>query len=369
LREPVLGISANLASVFDCLTTVYRFPAVVRNMLKRHGALESIWSPKVLSIGEGLTMNPVFHTFNHAYVVNLDKDWTRMERVSSRLQKLDVSFERFPALQPSRMVRFKDSRIKPGAYACAQSHAALLRLILERGHDTALILEDDVVFRDDTQELMEQIAIDLAVHPWDVFYMGLHLIRSGGRTTRHLGRVRIGFHSHAYAVCRTAIPRLLECIEQMLSDPIETFDCYQDDSLRKLYSIPILAVQEPNLSYTLDRYLNRLPQYFAVFDGDEFESHCAEMRAWKSNWRMVLASIREFTCAEKLYKSGSLEDAALGYLKALDEWPEIGASLRMEPAFPSVREMLDTDSYSDEHLLKACAWLSSRINDVLAQQF
>jgi len=309
---------------------------------------------------------PVFHCFDYAYVINLDEDSTRLEKMSSRLASLGVPFDRFPAQRPShRPPHSTDLQIMSGAYACAETHAALLRLILERGHENALILEDDVVFRDDTGDWMKQVASDLISHSWDLFYMGLHLIRAGGRVTRRLGRVKHGFHAHAYAVNKPAIPRLLACIEHMLANPVGPFDGYQAENLVKLYAIPILAIQEPNYSSTLGRYIDRLPQYFSVFDGDEFECHCNEMKTWQSQWRKILEFGHEFRHANKSYKGGYLEAAAHGYVKALAQWPELDVDLRKHPELSNMIRVLDEPHLAnDEQLLKACTSLLSFVEQV-----
>ena len=315
-------------------------------------------------------MNVVFHSFDYVYVVNLDADSQRMERVSARLRKLSVPFERFPARHPSSgQISFRDPRIKPGLYGCAESHAALLRLIRKREHENVLILEDDVVFRDDTVELMHQVAPELASEPWDIFYMGLHLIHSAGRVTKHLGRVEVGFHAHAYAVSRNAVPRLLECIERMLANPVRTFDSYEDGSLVKLYAIPILAVQEPNQSYTFQRYIDRLPQYFSEFDGNDFEAHCTEMQHWKTNWRKVVAFSRELAAAKSLFATGDLNCAVNSFKKTLTEWPEFEQELRSEPGFRDVMNAFDRTCAADKDLIRACRWLSNAIKSGLARHF
>lgn len=164
---------------------------------------------------------------------------------------------------------------------------------------------------------MEQIARELDDEPWDLFYMGLHLIQSGGRVTRHLGRFVRGFHSHAYAVSVGAVGRLLTCIERMLANPAYTFDSYPDSSLVKLYGIPILAIQEPNWSYTFGRYVDRLSQYFTIFDGEEFEDNCEETRNWQSNWRNVVTFRNELNKARVLSCCGLLEQAVTAYKSVL----------------------------------------------------
>ncbi len=307
-------------------------------------------------------MKPVFSSFDHAYVLNLDEDHERMRRISHRLRVLSVSFERFPAIRQRDMeVQFQDARIQPAAYATAESHLALLRTIWERQHDHTLILEDDAVFRDDSPELMAIIAPQLASERWDVFYMGLHLIRSRGRITRNLARVGQAFHAHALAVTKAAVPLLINSIEQMLKKPVRTFDGYDDDRLVKLYSIPILAIQEPNYSYTYGKSMDRLPQYFGVFDGDEFESHCVEMQQWKSEWREILAVDRALSQAENLYLHGPLEEAVRGYAALTTAIPQSKRRQRLESMLSDLVRALESGCPTDKQLIDLCSRVSTTL--------
>lgn len=305
-------------------------------------------------------MKPVLHNFDYAYVINLDEDSDRMQRISSRLHKLNVPFERVSALSH-----------------CRESHAAVLRLILERGHDKALILEDDAVFRDDTDVLMKDMAAELAVHPWDIFYMGVHITRSGGRVSKHLGEVMVGAHTHAYAVSSSAVPRMLRHIAQYSAPPPKrpnvTFDAFRDAGLVRLYSIPLLAVQEPNVNCDSKKpnrtYMDRLPQYFSFFDGDDFENHCAEMKRWQADWRRNLTFRSAVARAERIYRSASLQDAASEFLNALREWPEAEAELRLQATSPMILEILNGFTPNDEELFEACTWLSNAIHNYLGRQW
>ena len=86
--------------------------------------------------------------------------------------------------------------------------------------------------------------------------------------------------------------------------------------------------QEPTYSYTYDRVVDRLAQYFTFFDGDDFESHCAEMRTWNSNWRAT----REFVQGVKMHRKGLLSDALDAYWRGLRLCPQLRAALECEPA-------------------------------------
>jgi tetratricopeptide (TPR) repeat protein len=143
-----------------------------------------------------------------------------------------------------------------------------------------LIFEDDVVLRDDAGEWMRRIVPQLDATPWDVFYLGLRLEEAGDRYGENLLQVRRGFHTHAYAVARRAIPRLIATIDRILATLSSVFDGYEDPELFKVCALPILAIQEPNHSHTHGVWVDRTADYFAHFDRDDFRRNCREMQSW-----------------------------------------------------------------------------------------
>lgn len=222
----------------------------------------------------------VFGYFDRAYVLNLDTDVERMARACSRLSRLSIPFERFAALTPPDGMISRDRRFTVGHYACALSHRAILQRIWESRDERVLIFEDDVVLRDDTNDWMRRIVPQLTAIPWDVFYLGLHLMDAGECKGENLLRVERGFHAHAYAVSRPSIPRLIAAIDQTVAVMAGTFDGYEDPRLFKVCTDPILAVQEPNFSHTYGRPIDRLDEYFTKFDREEFLANCGEAKAW-----------------------------------------------------------------------------------------
>ena len=218
-----------------------------------------------------------FAYFDKVYVLNLDADAERMRRVAVRLEKLGVPYERYAALTPPEGLKPKSPEFTASHYACALSHQAILKQAWQGGLNRILIFEDDVVLRDDTPQWMRQIVPQLRRLVWDVFYLGLHLETAGEKLAPNLLEVKCGFHTHAYAVSRQAMPRLIRYIDHVLQQLDGAFDAYQDPSLIKLCATPILAIQEPNHSHTHDAFINRAHQYFAAFDGEEFKAHCNEL--------------------------------------------------------------------------------------------
>ena len=221
----------------------------------------------------------VFGYFGRARVLNLDFVVDRMKRVSARLDRLGIPFERVPALTPTTEMRPKDPRYGAGAYACAVSHKAILQQAWESGEDRILVFEDDVVLRDDAMDWLSRIVPQLQSVPWDLFYLGVNLVERGEQLGANLWRVNRGYHAHAYAVSRKAMRRVIDHADRIVARLEGTFDGFEDRTLLKVCADPILAVQEPNYSRTCDRQVDRLGEYFAAFDREEFIARCAELRA------------------------------------------------------------------------------------------
>jgi GR25 family glycosyltransferase involved in LPS biosynthesis len=221
-----------------------------------------------------------FDYFPRTFVTNLDKDVERLEKTNRRFERLGLEFEREPAQTYDGSCVTEDC--KPAHFGAARTHLSILNKIKESGVPRALIFEDDVVMRDDVHAWMEKIVPQLDSLPWDVFYLGVDLVLDGGMVTANLGRVMRGYHAHAYAVAQKALPYMTEWVERRIAATDGVFDGYDIRTLHKFYSRPLLATQEPNYSYTIDRMVDRNDQYFRFFDRADFEANCEEMRSWSA---------------------------------------------------------------------------------------
>lgn len=218
----------------------------------------------------------IFDYFEHVYLLNMDKDTNRMSSVSSRLSKLRISFERFSALVIPADFKLHEGGIKAGHFGCALSHYAILKDAWAKGYERFLIFEDDVILRDDTNERMKDIVVDLKVLDWDIFYLGAHIQSDKGFVTANVKRTNKAYQTHAYGIQRKAIERMLYVTDAILKHHRDVFDGYLDDTLVKLYAHPMLAIQQPNMSYTLGSFVNRIQQYY---QWEDFIKNSAEMQS------------------------------------------------------------------------------------------
>jgi hypothetical protein len=216
--------------------------------------------------------------FEHTFVLNLDRDVERMERMTRRLDRLQIPFERFPA-QSKQFSSTEPEIHQPGAFTNAYSHLQIYHEISRRNYRNVLILEDDVVFRDDFGETLSKSWCQTAGVAWDVFHLGLFLTHPGERIGPNVGVVGEGHHLHAYVVKVSSLHKLMHWTNFVLERCDRSWCCLYGD-IRRVYADPILAVQEPGWSYTHGAFRDRLPEYAHHFDIADFRAHCEESKSW-----------------------------------------------------------------------------------------
>lgn len=114
-----------------------------------------------------------------AWCINLDRATSRWEQMQPRLAALNLSVERFLAVdgraEPDRIAAalddatFRRNMGRPALAAevgCYLSHLAVWRRFLDTGKPVALVMEDDVVFHDDFLPALD--AALAAIDRWDM---------------------------------------------------------------------------------------------------------------------------------------------------------------------------------------------------------
>lgn len=114
-----------------------------------------------------------------AWCINLDRATSRWEQMQPRLAALNLSVDRFSAVDgradPDRIAAvldegaFRRNMGRPALAAevgCYLSHLAVWRRFLDTGKPVALVMEDDVVFHDDFLPALD--AALAAIDRWDM---------------------------------------------------------------------------------------------------------------------------------------------------------------------------------------------------------
>jgi GR25 family glycosyltransferase involved in LPS biosynthesis len=141
------------------------------------------------------TLSFVNSYFDHVYVINLEKRSGRREKMMRKLTRLRIKAELFPAedgsddenmrefvtyyntpIDPGNAhemeIRLRRKAItSPGAWGILKTYGKLLHEANERGFNSILCLEDDVIFAKKFEELFFQ-ASKIIPENWKVLYLG-----------------------------------------------------------------------------------------------------------------------------------------------------------------------------------------------------
>lgn len=119
--------------------------------------------------------------FDKVFYINLDKDVERNEYMVDQFSKWNISnYERIAATSfdiiPDKAYwrnfnidQLTDKYIK-GSLGCRNSHWRIMELSMERGYNKIMVLEDDVVIKEDPSDILNK-NIDL-LDNWDMLYFG-----------------------------------------------------------------------------------------------------------------------------------------------------------------------------------------------------
>jgi len=176
--------------------------------------------------------------FDKVIVINLDRRTDRMEKLAPQLEKLDIQYKRFSAVDAKKL------DIDP-IVAGLQSHIQVMKQIAGQ---RVLILEDDALFVDDFNEKFEKVMQTLP-EDWDIFYLGALVPKDVGlirMVNRHWGIQVLTTGSQAYCIN----PSRLEYFINKLED----YNSYIDIGLRDFAKGLKAYITQPNLVVQFPSY-------------------------------------------------------------------------------------------------------------------
>lgn len=215
--------------------------------------------------------NP-FNFFDKIFYINLDDRPERRLHIENELEKYGIIAERFPAIQltqeqneilKSEGCMFKkDERPEYSRFAksCALSHLHIILRSKLMGYKNVLILEDDVIFKEDILVELKKSLADLEKESrWDMFYIGCNPFLYE-KVTDNLSISLGAYAAHAYAVNSHFYDTILNIPFRIL--PIIDVYYYNlsTNPLYKLYMSPHnLAWQIPSYSTLEERDVDYYP--------------------------------------------------------------------------------------------------------------
>ena len=107
----------------------------------------------------------------HVYCINLERRTDRRETVGAEFEREGLDVEFFPATD-GRVDAPSGIYISPSEYGCAMSHVRVWKDIVEKGHDMALVCEDDVRLVPDFKTKLNEFLDEVEHIPWDIINLG-----------------------------------------------------------------------------------------------------------------------------------------------------------------------------------------------------
>ena len=176
--------------------------------------------------------------FDKVIVINLDRRTDRMDKLAPQLEKLDIQYKRFSAVDGKKL------DIDP-IVAGLRSHLQVMKQIAGQ---KVLILEDDAQFVEDFNEKFEKVMQTLP-EDWDIFYLGALVPKDVGlirMVNRHWGIQVLTTGSQAYCIN----PSRLEYFISKLED----YNSYIDIGLRDFAKDLKAYITQPNLVVQFPSY-------------------------------------------------------------------------------------------------------------------
>lgn len=176
--------------------------------------------------------------FDKVIVINLDRRTDRMDKLAPQLEKLDIQYKRFSAVDGKKL------DIDP-IVAGLRSHLQVMKLIAGQ---RVLILEDDAQFVEDFNEKFEKVMQTLP-EDWDIFYLGALVPKDVGlirMVNRHWGIQVLTTGTQAYCIN----PSRLEYFINKLED----YNSYIDIGLRDFAKGLKAYITQPNLVVQFPSY-------------------------------------------------------------------------------------------------------------------
>lgn len=196
----------------------------------------------------------IFGVFDKAIYINLRHREDRRKAMELELAKLDITAERFEAIQPATAGKF----LSAGHRGCYLSHLAVIRMAAERNYESVLILEDDIRFGDyviPEYSLGRRYFDELQ---WDMIYgdVGRQAIRYRQVTGRYIElkdtrliEMERNLGTHCYAVHRRAYGILLETLARNKRRPLDLHYWYEVHPYLNVWGFfPPLATQVGGIS-------------------------------------------------------------------------------------------------------------------------
>lgn len=203
-----------------------------------------------------------YNNFNNIidkiYVINMEKDVDRREKILKKAKKQNILVKIFTAVDGSTVSPtiinkyFSENNLNPGQIGCALSHILVYKDIIKNNYNNCIILEDDSFF---TSNFIKKInnTLNLVNNNYDMIYLGgTKLLAYKPRINKNIYRMNVGnkfgnWGTFGLLVNINFIKQVYRyIITNKISIPIDEFLKTQYDNKNIYVRYPLLVLHDDN---------------------------------------------------------------------------------------------------------------------------
>ncbi|MFZ9376537.1 MAG: glycosyltransferase family 25 protein [Candidatus Fonsibacter ubiquis] len=197
-------------------------------------------------------MKTLNNYFDKIVCINLDRRFDRWEKSQKQFKNFNLNVERFSAIDGK--VQVQKPGLKPGELGALLSHLKVIKNAKKDNLKNVLILEDDVEFHQNINELFFQY--ESQIPNWDFLYFGgnhsmnnhyMDPSKSPIKIFDNVYKIREAYSLHCYGVNHTLYDKILNFYDK-IERPIDVLYSEIQPKVQSYILIPPLAWQRPDYS-------------------------------------------------------------------------------------------------------------------------
>ena len=202
------------------------------------------------------------------FVINLDKNINRMSYMDEQLKRLDIEYERIPAVYGAHLSKEERKknfsafrsfcatgyRMRDGEIGCALSHCKIYKKMVEDKISFALICEDDIIIEKEIINVISSIKDFIDITKPQVILLSSHGVKE--KKLSGIERIKGGMCTDGYIITCQAAQRILKANYPVITvaDKWSRWERYFEIEMYRIW--PTVICQD-NVKFNTDIAINK----------------------------------------------------------------------------------------------------------------
>ena len=190
---------------------------------------------------------------DEVFVINLKHRSDRLASITSQCESYDIVFSHFNAVN-GNLYNYNYKNITNGQIGCLSSHIDIIRYAQAKKYKKILILEDDVIFKENIIDFHKYIHI-LPTN-WDMFYLTGNNFFGLKQINSLIFKTAGTLNTAAYMIKNTIFQQIIDIADKQLEHPIDTYYAKMHTKIEAYVAVPSLCYQMAGFSDIEKRHVN-----------------------------------------------------------------------------------------------------------------